>query len=321
MDTAKILDTNIDRYPTHFCHQMKLALHQKYHDFPKSPICKIAFIPMDVLFPDEFEEVPYAYLDDKDGAKILRINNKKSKKLFRWFKNTAQESIKEGANIIVYSEYSYPTIYDAEMKKFFVEFCEKNKCYVIAGSYVEYDDLKNKGFNRCLIFTPHNGSIVTQNKNSRGAFSGENENIKTPLDKEVRLINTKYGTIAVALCIDAQDQNLIKNISVANRSDNLYKPIDIIVVPSYTDEPNTIYSNCETLSITTRTCVVYVCDSTFGHHSALFINGVKIKEPDIKKIKRPKLPIIYISKLDLFRLRSERLKYFNTKCFEPITVG
>ena len=319
MDTAKTLDLNIDRYHTAFCHQMKLTLHQKYHDFPKSSDCKIAFVPMEVRYPDEFEDVTEEYLDDEKSENITRINDKKAKKLLRWFKSTARESIKEGANIIVYSEYSYPALYDEEMREFFIEFCERNKCYVVAGSYVEYNDPKNRGYNRCVIFTPHQGNIIKQNKNSRGAFSGESEKIKTPSDKEVLLINTKYGTIAIAMCIDVQDQNLSRNISVANRTDKLFKPVDIIVVPSYTDEPNTIFSNCQTLSLFTRTCVVYVCDSTFGQNSAIFINGKKITE-SIRKIKKPNTPIIYLAKLDLFKLRSERLIYFNTKCYEPVSI-
>ena len=77
--------------------------------------------------------------------------------------------------------------------------------------------------------------------------------------------------------------DVINNFTVINRADKLWSHVDFVMVLSYTDHPTDVQDQCRKLSRKSKACVVYVCDTSFGDNSAVFLGEDEIPTSSISE--------------------------------------
>lgn len=109
-------------------------------------------------------------------------------------------------------------------------------------------------------------------------------------------------------CADIMDENLFKNIKKLNQINNLYHPVDFLIVPSFTEKPWILSGTVEYISRQCNTTVVYVNNYSELSRPEIFISGVKQKIIGPKKNPiGENAPDIYLFDLNLAEIRKARL--------------
>jgi len=314
-DINKKINSKIDDFPDKFSPNIRIIPTRPFQEVcPRARDIKVALIPLNIPYPNSFEKQEIVI--GEDTFEILVISEKNSKIIKKNIIEASKRAARAGANLIIFSELSYPIKERETLDRELFEICKQKKCFIIAGSYHETGK-KDRAKNKCLVFSPYDEKPVVQVKLNRGYFGGKEELIKIPDNRIIYLINTRYGKIAVVICVDVQSEDVIKNFVVLNRADKIYSHVDFIIVPSYTDKPNEILKSCEILSDRSKTCVIYVGDASYGDNSAVFIGNNKIEHKNISKTGLP----INICKVDLCDIWKERQKVYSTKTWAPIDMS
>jgi predicted amidohydrolase len=269
--------------------------------WPEDLNYSIALIPMKIKYPDYFNII------NKDSLKMLQIKRSFSTQVKDILLNTAKEALNEGAKIIVYNELSYPLLEDKILIKELKDCSKETNSIIIGGSFheVRRKSKEEYGHNVCPIFNFSKKGIICQYKNNPGYFGGSIENIKS--SGNFNVFHTRYGVFIVPICIDIMDGNLWENIKKLNSIKSLYHPIDLIIVPSYTDNPSELAGICSRVSYYSKTCVAYVNAAINNSPPNVFICGVELDADKIIAHKQSNYPSIYIYNIDIAGLRNDRL--------------
>jgi predicted amidohydrolase len=261
-----------------------------------------ALVSMNIKHPDDF--LPP---QKKGGHRLLELKPNVARKVKRDMINTSKVATDNGAKLVVFSEYSYPSSEDSSLGPRLYDLCKKKNVYIVAGTYHETAG-KERGYNKCLIFNPYTEKPFAQIKNDPGRFDGGYEDIRTPDVRSVSIFHTRIGNFVVPICIDVKSGGLENNLLVLNRSDKFFNPVDLVIVPSYTDKPMELLYDCKKLSNKTNTCVLFCNDASYTDQSSVFIHGSKV-EP-LKDIHMNGSPTIHMYSIDLCDLRKRRRDLF-----------
>ncbi|MCB0358938.1 MAG: carbon-nitrogen hydrolase family protein [Bdellovibrionales bacterium] len=101
----------------------------------------------------------------------------------------------------------------------------RNNIYIVAGTIPAIDDGSSKVYNDSLIFSP-SGNFGVQGKLHMTRF--EKENWKVSPRQTLKLFETEFGKVAIAICYDVE----FPEIARAAARLGAY----ILIVPSYTDD-------------------------------------------------------------------------------------
>jgi hypothetical protein len=259
---------------------------------------KIAMVPMKI--PDTcLEEV------NKNRLKPLRIKQQVSTRVASSLVRNVQKACDKGARIVCCSEYCYPILAHDSLSKRLAELASRYTAYIVAGSYADTES-DEPCYAKCMIFSPYRSEPYVQYKMAPGKFGGKREQIETPTYGIIRVFHTQFGNMVILLCIDVQDDRASNGLSVLNE-DNIYEPIDLVIVPSYTDDPGTIKRECCSLSVSTGTCTVFVPDWSYGDHCEIYVCGDEQRN-DFEQIGRAGQynGPVHTYSLDLAELRNRR---------------
>jgi len=104
------------------------------------------------------------------------------------------------------------------------EFAQENSLYIVAGTIpvVDFDD---QVYNDCHIFGP-SGNYAVQGKLHMTRFEHEDWGVSPR--NQIRIIETSFGRLAVAVCYDIEFPELLRTIADQD--------VSIICVPSSTDD-------------------------------------------------------------------------------------
>jgi predicted amidohydrolase len=107
----------------------------------------------------------------------------------------------------------------------FQKLAKANGLYIVGGTIPSTEDGKDKIFNKSYIFSP-NGDHGTQGKLHMTRF--EREEWKVSAHSSVKVFETDFGRIAIAICYDVEFPEITRE--AARRDAN------ILIVPSCTDD-------------------------------------------------------------------------------------
>jgi predicted amidohydrolase len=276
---------------------------------PKKRNYNVALISLNIKFPDDFD----SHQDPEKDYLLLSIKEKKARAIRDNILDLTKRAIKYNSKIIVFNELAYPFSEDDYLKPRLFELCKSNNCFIVAGSYHE---LKKEGYakNKSLVFHPFDERPLSQAKLHRGRYMSRDELINVSSDRKVSLFNTEYGVFVVSICVDVASDNFKKNLCCLNRADRVYSHVDLLIVPSFTDNPTSIQEDCVNLSKMAKVCVIYVPDASFGDHSCVIL-GDKFIEP-IKLNKRDENSSLRIYPIDLCEIWNLRKDLARNRFFK-----
>ncbi len=222
-------------------------------------------------------EVPnyYRMLAPSDVSMIVAAR----KKLLKDVKSKCEL----GANFICVSELGYPafktprdTTIDADglkllengdnlFRKNIQRLSDKHDTIIICGTYHDVDCLNNKA----VVFSPHTKEIEHE-KLTTAKSENIGEVIRTPKNSNFYLYKTKYGIVAILICLDAFDLNMLCRQMTSSFHDSNEKAPDIIFVPAFSSY--SLQKACEELSYFSRSIVCYV-DGGTTPHSVVYVSG------------------------------------------------
>ena len=193
---------------------------------------------------------------------------------------------KRRANIICVSEIGYPAFLakgdskpgstyqaflaegDYEFRLEIQQIADLYSVIIVCGSYHDPREFTNKA----VIFFP-GFSMPTEHLKMTSAMS-IGEVIRTPTANQLPVYQTKLGNIAVLICKDAYDLNiLLRYVTMGFHGMNEIRP-DLILVPSFSPAP--LEAACCDLSYFARCAVAYV-NGDVEPHFAVFVGGEAIK--------------------------------------------
>jgi predicted amidohydrolase len=105
------------------------------------------------------------------------------------------------------------------------EMAKKTKLYIVAGSMPVYDEKQGKVYNDAHLFAP-DGSHDTQGKLHMTRF--EREDWKVSERSQLKIFETDFGRMAIAVCYDVEFPELSRAIA--------HEDVHILAVPSSTDD-------------------------------------------------------------------------------------
>ena len=194
---AQKINSKIDDFPDTFAPGIRFQMAPPIHaTCPKSRIVRIALVPMSINLT-KFKTKKKSGTD----YEILYISKELSGDIAKQMVDSAGKAAIAGANLIVFSELSFPILEKESLEKEMFAICKKYNCFIVAGSYHETYK-KDYAKNKCLIFTPVRNKPLIQIKLSRGYFKKEKEKINVPDDRIINIINTKFGKLAIIICVD-----------------------------------------------------------------------------------------------------------------------
>lgn len=267
---------------------------------------KIAMVPMNIPF-GSFEAV------EKHGVKPLRIRENDSDRIANALVKNVRQACAAGARLICCSEYCYPILRHNRIKRKLADLASKYGAYIVAGSYVDTEPEK-PCYNTCLVFSPHRSEPYEQYKNGLGNFKKKRESINIPSPAVEKVFQTELGVIVILVCVDVQDARMQRVLEILNNDRNAFQAVDLVIVPSYTSDPDDMQLYCEKLSESTGTSVVFVHDSSYGSHSTIYLCGESQSRSleQIKNTARDHGPV-HIFSFDLAKLRNKRRKQLAKK--------
>lgn len=208
-------------------------------------------------------------------------------KLFEGIRDLCQD----GADIICVNELGYPAyncpagseICEADRRRLVdgdetfradvQALADKHNCLILCGTHHDASDIHNKA----MIFFPEDQFSPREHIKLTTAKSiNVREIVRTPSNDEFILYRTRFGEIAVFICLDAYDLNmffrqLYRGIHSHDRND--HTP-DIIFVPAYSPKP--LEQACESLSYFAASTVVY-CNTKNKPFNGVYVGGESIE--------------------------------------------
>ncbi len=264
--------------------------------FVSRPEIKIALVSMHI--PEDC----FVSKADRDDT-IFVLKETKLKSFSKNFLQCAQSAARKGANLICFSELSYP--YGARgLESKLANFAGRFGSHIVAGSY--YDP--RTFFNTSLIYTPYRNRPFQQYKYNLAQVAGEE--CKVPKGKpKFLLINTEFGVISVLICLDVADRNAEYKFEVLNSTSLNKADIEVILVPCYTNKFSQALGSCLRLSSKTNSLVVCVNDNSCSPQEVscgAFFPGQEIK---LKKVDKIGSHEIFMMGWRIDDVRRRRLKY------------
>lgn len=229
----------------------------------------IALVPMNI--PDDSLEPVRAH-----GLKPARIGPEVAARVANALVGRVRRACMAGARLICCSEYCYPILRHRTLSKRLAKLAKQYGAYIVAGSYVDTDSTE-RCLGTCLVFSPHRSEPFVQHKLNRGRFGGKREQIHVPDNLILHVFNTELGRMVVLLCVDVKDPRVLDGLWVLNSNYSTREPVDLAVIPSYTDDVGAIRGASKLLSKTTGTCTVFVNDWSCGGHCEVSVCGERQK--------------------------------------------
>ena len=149
---------------------------------------------------------------------------------------------------------------------------DTHDCLVLCGTHHDAADLHNKA----MIFFPNDALSPREHIKLTSAKSRNvGEVVRTPPNDEYVVYKTKFGEIAIFICLDAFDLNMFfrqvhHGIGSEDRRD--HTP-DIIFVPAFTPKP--LVAACKALSYFAASTVIY-CNTTKEPYNGIFVGGERV---------------------------------------------
>ena len=258
----------------------------------------ISLIPMDLTYPDNFNFI------EADKYKLLNIKKSFSEVIKKNIVDISIMAAERGAKIIIFSELSYPIDSDKFLRLHLSKICAKYNCFIIGGSY-HGNKSNNYGMNICPIFNPYSTEPVLQPKLHPGKFEKYYESIKIPNVEILNIFQTIYGNFAVVLGFDIFSSNILNNMKFLNQIPSLYEPIDMLIIPSFTNEEQLIIDFCREASRITSTYTVCANNFYRKNKPSVFLNGDELKNIDKLKFDGKD---IYFYNIEISKLYNIRYK-------------
>jgi predicted amidohydrolase len=201
----------------------------------------------------------------------------------------------EGVDVICTNELAYPAYSSPACLALSDELCQRladgdktfrqdvqklsddHDCLILCGTHHDASDLHNKA----MIFFPGDADSPREHIKLTSAKSiNVGEVVRTPPNDEYIVYKTKFGEVAIFICLDAFDLNMFfrqvhLGVSSENRRD--HTP-DIIFVPAYT--PQSLGKACEALSYFAASTVIY-CNTNKGLHNGVYVGGKRVDKPQL----------------------------------------
>ena len=176
----------------------------------------------------------------------------------------------KGAHFIVTNEFGNPLTYLSDnydndklyFEKHFRELSKAHKTYLLTGTH----HCKETLFNLASLyhFEPKSKrNPILHAKKTSAASVGEK--VVVPYTKKIKYYRTKYGIIAILICLDSFDPTIVLGLTRAlyNPDNDAPKP-DIIFVPSYSRSHDLSVKAARDLSFFLSTIVVLTNEYQFG---------------------------------------------------------
>lgn len=310
---SKYQDFDPVSVPTKFVNFIKLVpTFPSEQIYPLSEKCKIVLSPMEVN-----ENCIERVTIEQAGKRTLcpaRIDKNFAKIIAKSIINRVQAACKAKANIICFTEYCYPEIEHNYLKEQLSRLSKENQIYIVAGSFAQ---TISPVYNTSYIFTPFVDEPFKQYKFNHGKIKGKEEEIELPDPKITHIFRTSFGSFAVAICADISDKNLKHNVEVYSRRVAEYQPIDLILVPAYTGSPDEYINVCCSLSYTSKNCIIYLNDTSYGDHSEIFVNGEQQEKNTFSPIKIKGEKPMHLFTLDVTLIKNAQIRAYGNKAILP----
>lgn len=188
---------------------------------------------------------------------------------------------KGAAAIIGLGELDYPIAITAdrevlpgeiEFRSQLQNFATSRECLVVAGTY--HDPIKH--FNKAVLFAPE-GQAAKEHAKLRPAHK-IGEAIRTPDNSELRYYDTKIGKVAILVCMDVFDLNIMFSMAKSTFAKiDEGGEVDYIIVPSYNKTAgDQAAAACQRLSYFTCSTVIYVNCTRAMPYNAIYVCGKEI---------------------------------------------
>lgn len=234
---------------------------------------------------------------DMDENHLVRIKKEKVDEMLNKVKEKIEEAHKNNANILVFPEMTTDLNYKKMLNEI-QELAEKYKMYIITGGYHDVETKQNI----CVVLGP-DGIRWEQEKHNPATinFGGKNftEAIHiADLPHKIKVAETEYGRIAIAICRDFLDMDLRVELK------NCEPPVDLVFNPAYSP----VTSDFDAIHFDVRRSVYaysfYTNVAEYG--------GAVVYSPEKDRTKRtlgPKQEGIIYKDVDLLMIRSERRRW------------
>jgi predicted phosphodiesterase len=269
---------------------------------------RISLIPMDLIYPDYFNII------EGNKYKLLTMKKNFSDVIRKNIVDISIMAAERGAKIIIFSELSYPIDSDKFLKINLSKICNKYNCFIICGSY-HGNKGDNYGMNICPIFNPYSSEPVLQPKLHPGKFGKYYESIKIPNVEPLNIFQTIYGNFAVVLGFDIFSSNILNNVKFLNRIPSLYEPLDMLIIPSFTNEEQLIIDFCQQASRITSTYTVCANNFYRGNKPSVFLNGDELKSIDKLEFNNKSIYFYNINISNLYNIRYKKKLLPNSNWF------
>jgi parallel beta-helix repeat protein len=241
------------------------------------------------------------YMDENH---LMRIKEDKVDEVLENIEKKVVKAYENDVNIILFPEMSTDLNYEKMLIKIY-ELAEKYKMYIITGGYHDINTRQNV----CMVIGP-GGIHWTQEKHNpatihfgKTAFT-EAIHIPKPPHK-IKVAETEYGRIAIAICRDFLDMDLRVEIK------NCEPPVDLMFNPAYspvTSDFNAIHFDVR------RSFYAYTFYDNVAEYGGAVIYTPE-KDRTERKIGKGEEGLI-CKEVDLFKLRSARKRWERQKAKE-----
>ncbi|UCD02438.1 MAG: carbon-nitrogen hydrolase family protein [Promethearchaeota archaeon] len=216
-----------------------------------------------------------------------------SRKVIDMIKNAHNNRV----NILIFPEMAIDLNYSTLLKDI-SNLAKEYNIYIIPGSY--HDPATRR--NLSLVISPE-GILWEQEKNIPAMISFKGTRFKEGIEsgrmpRKVKICNTEYGRIAIAICRDFLDMDLRVELK------NFEPPVDIIFNPAFTP----VTADFKAAHFDARRSIYAYC---FFANIGEYGNSL-IYTPEKERTERaipPKEEGLIYKDIDLFKLRSERKKW------------
>jgi predicted amidohydrolase len=248
-------------------------------------------------------------LFETKSSGLLTVKEGKIEEHMSKIKLMVNNAHKEGVNILLFPEMTIDLNYD-EIAREIADLAILYGMYIIPGSF---HDLHTKR-NISNVFSPE-GILWEQEKHIPAIIStGEGKRFKEGIEvgnlpRITIVCNTEYGRIAIAICRDFLDMDLRVELK------NFEPPVDIILNPAFT--PVTADFNAAHFDAR-RSIYAYCFFANIAEFGNSFIHTPE-KDRTERKLKAKEEGLIF-KDIDLFKLRSERMKWENEQKKERMFI-
>ena len=134
-----------------------------------------------------------------------------------------------------------------------IQYSKNKNCLIVCGSYHD----PKTCFNKAVLLSPNCENIIEHSKHRPAHRLGEK--IRVPNNNQLRYYKTPIGNVALLICMDIYDLNVVLTLARTTFMADDTGPIDYIIVPSYNDgKSREAAEACKRLSYLTSSTVIYV---------------------------------------------------------------